>query len=121
MSEAEWRRLRTVETAPPNVECRDVTPGFCQVFILRCEFGANLTRMPGHDLYADNYPHEAALADQPPSGTVYQPDGVRLGSLGVHEHWNNATDKKYSRNLDPKAKGIELVAITASGRLTASR
>jgi len=31
-----------------------------------------------------------------------------LGSLGVHEHWNNAADKKYSRNLG-KGAGIELV------------
>jgi hypothetical protein len=27
----------------------------------------------------------------------------------VHEHWNNATDKKYSRNLGRK-EGIELIA-----------
>ena len=26
-------------------------------------------------------------------------NGTRLKSLGVLEHWNNATDKKYSRNL----------------------
>ncbi len=43
----------------------------------------------------DNYLHEAALADNPPSGTFYNPNGdsVRLQSLGVHEHWNNSTDK----------------------------
>jgi hypothetical protein len=59
----------------------------------------------------DNYLHEAALAGNPPSGTVYDPDGdgARLSSLGVHEHWNNATEKKYSRNLG-KSEGIELVA-----------
>lgn len=58
----------------------------------------------------DNYLHEAALANNPPSGTVYDPerDGSKLASLGVHEHWNNATDKKYSRNLGTGA-GIELV------------
>jgi hypothetical protein len=58
---------------------------------------------------ADNYLHEAAQAAKPPSGTVYNPDktGV-LASLGVHEHWNNATDKKYSRNLGRK-QGIELI------------
>ena len=58
----------------------------------------------------DNYLHEAALADNPPSGTVYDPegDGTRLTSLGVHEHWNNPKDKKYSRNLGT-GKGIELV------------
>jgi len=58
----------------------------------------------------DNYLHEGAQADKPPSGSFYDPDGdrLRLASLGVHEHWNNATEKKYSRNLG-KNKGIELV------------
>ena len=59
---------------------------------------------------ADNYMHEAAQAGKPPSGTVYNPDGRgALASLGVHEHWNNPTDKKYSRNLGSK-QGIELIA-----------
>jgi hypothetical protein len=60
----------------------------------------------------DNYLHEASRADNPPSGTTYCPDsaGSRLTSLGVHEHWNNATDRKYSRNLGPSGTGIELVA-----------
>ena len=58
----------------------------------------------------DNYLHEAAQANNPPSGTYYAPnkDGVRLSSLGVHEHWNNPTDKQYTRNLSPTGKGIEL-------------
>lgn len=58
----------------------------------------------------DNYLHEAAQADNPPSGTVYDPenDGIPLESLGVHEHWNNPTDKQYSRNLG-NGEGIELV------------
>ncbi len=58
----------------------------------------------------DNYLHEGALADNPPSGTLYDPegDGTRLASLGVHEHWNSATDKLYSRNLET-GEGIELV------------
>jgi hypothetical protein len=34
------------------------------------------------------------------------------GGAGAHEHWNNATDKKYTRNLNPTANGIELVYIT---------
>jgi len=52
-----------------------------------------------------------ALADNPPSGTFYDPehDGIPLASLGVHEHWNNAVEKKYSRNLGT-GQGIELVA-----------
>ncbi len=59
----------------------------------------------------DNYMHEAALADAPPSKTVYDPNqqGKPVGSLGVHEHWNNPADKQYSRNLG-KREGIELVA-----------
>ncbi len=58
----------------------------------------------------ENYLHEAALAENPPSKTVYDPegDGTRLASMGVHEHWNNPVDKKYSRNLGT-GSGIELV------------
>jgi hypothetical protein len=61
---------------------------------------------------ADNYLHEAALAGKPPSGTVYDPegDGRPSTSLGVHEHWNNPTDRKYSRNLGKK-EGLELIAV----------
>jgi hypothetical protein len=63
----------------------------------------------------DNYLHEMALANQPPSKTVYDPekDGKPLKSLGVHEHWNNAAEKKYSRNLGTGA-GIELVSLQPS-------
>ena len=57
---------------------------------------------------AEDYLHEAALAGNPPSGTIYQAGGQRLSSLGVHEHWNNASDKQYSRNLGT-SNGIELV------------
>jgi hypothetical protein len=58
--------------------------------------------------------HEAALADNPPSGTCYDPehDGVCMTSLGVHEHWNNSSDKKYSRNLGV-GNGIELLYLTS--------
>jgi hypothetical protein len=65
-----------------------------------------------HKSGADDYLHEAAEANNPPSGAFYDPNhsGTRLASLGVHEHWNNATDKQYSRNLDPvNGTGIELV------------
>jgi uncharacterized protein (DUF362 family) len=59
---------------------------------------------------ADNYLHEAAQAGKPPSGTVYNPDSSgTLASLGVHEHWNDAAARKYSRNLGGK-EGIELIA-----------
>ncbi|MBN2350813.1 MAG: DUF362 domain-containing protein [Bacteroidales bacterium] len=61
-------------------------------------------------MYSDFAMEEMALANNPPSGTVYDPerDGTRLKSLGVTEHWNNAKDKQYSRNLKT-GEGIELV------------
>ena len=61
---------------------------------------------------ADNYLHEAAQADDPPSGTFYDPenDGIPLQSLGVHEHWDNPANKQYSRNLG-RSEGIELIKI----------
>jgi uncharacterized protein (DUF362 family) len=63
---------------------------------------------------ADDYLHEAALADDPPSGTFYDPNHAvattRLASLGVHEHWNSPREKRYSRNLGMD-EGIELIAV----------
>ena len=61
-------------------------------------------------MYSDYSVNESALADNPPSGTVYDPerDGTRLNSLGTSEHWNNPIDKKYSRNLKT-GNGIELI------------
>jgi uncharacterized protein (DUF362 family) len=50
-----------------------------------------------------NFLHEAALADNPPSKTDYE-----LPGLGVHDHWNNLAEKKYGRNLGLR-EGIELV------------
>ena len=63
-------------------------------------------------MYSDYSLNESALANNPPSGTKYDPerDGIRLTSLGVSEHWNNPADKKYSRNLG-KNNGIELVPV----------
>jgi hypothetical protein len=60
----------------------------------------------------DNYLHEAALAEAPPSGTYYDPenDGEEMTSQGVHEHWNNPLSKQYSRNLSI-GNGIELIAL----------
>jgi hypothetical protein len=66
---------------------------------------------------ADRHLREAALANDPPSGTVYKPDGVRLPSLGTQEHWNNAKDMQYSRNLGT-GNGIELVKIPVGTPVT---
>ena len=61
----------------------------------------------------ENYLHEAGFVSNAPSGTVYyNGDGKKVDNLGVHEHWNNTKDKKYSRNLGEK-EGIELVYLAA--------
>ena len=62
-------------------------------------------------LNCDNYMHEGAQADAPPSLVSYDPegDGTPLdASLGVHEHWNDDLLRQYSRNLGT-GDGIELV------------
>jgi hypothetical protein len=67
---------------------------------------------PDRLLYCDKYLEEAASIGNPPSGTAYDPEqdgSVLKGSLGVLEHWNNAIDKQYSRNISPDGKGIELL------------
>ena len=57
----------------------------------------------------ENYLHEAGLVSNAPSGTIYTDSfGETITNLGVHENWNNAADKQYSRNLG-KSEGIELV------------
>jgi len=76
-----------------------------------------------HRAGTNDYLIEAALANNPPSGTFYDPDHkanvVRLTSLGVYEHWNNPKDKQYSRNLGT-GKGIELVKVTKAVKKTAA-
>lgn len=60
----------------------------------------------------ENYLHEAGMIHDAPSGTVYNNgNGEKAGNLGVHEHWNNSAEKKYSRNLG-KNEGIELIKIS---------
>ena len=59
----------------------------------------------------ENYLHEAGLVSAAPSGTVYTDSrGNAVTNLGVHEHWNNSSEKLYSRNLG-KNEGIELVKL----------
>ncbi len=90
------------------------------VDFLRAEQAANpaLTDVRGQ---VDNYLHEAAQMAKPPSGTKYDPegDGAIPPSLGVHEHWNNATERQYSRNLKTGA-GIELVTLHETKTTVAS-
>jgi hypothetical protein len=63
----------------------------------------------------DDYMHQAADHSKWPQGIIYDPDrtGKPIPVLGVHEHWNNSTDKQYTRNLGT-GKGIELVSIPDS-------
>jgi hypothetical protein len=63
----------------------------------------------------DDYLHQAADKANWPVNIVYDPedDGTPISSLGVHEHWNNATDKQYSRNLK-SGQGIELISTPKS-------
>jgi len=60
----------------------------------------------------DDYLHQAASSEWWPKGMVYDPDnsGTPLKSMGVHEHWNNADEMKYSRNFG-NGTGIELIRI----------
>ncbi len=82
---------------------------------LRTEFSGNMggTGISGA---IDDYLHEAALADDPCSGTFYDPmhplgdpGKTRIGSIGTHEHWNSSTNKQYTRNLGT-GPGIELIS-----------
>ncbi len=61
----------------------------------------------------DDYLIQAADPTQWPENFVYDPenDGTSLTSLGVHEHWNNATDKQYSVELGI-GNGIDFVKLT---------
>lgn len=60
----------------------------------------------------DDYLHQAADSSLWPQDIIYDPDGdgIVIASLGVHEHWNNALDKNYSRNLGT-GEGIELIKV----------
>lgn len=65
---------------------------------------------------SEDFLHQAASPENWPEGIQYDPenDGSILTSLGVHEHWNNAIDKLYSKNLGI-GNGIELVTNMTSG------
>jgi len=81
--------------------------------ILKAEFTS--------DKHAETYPqmegvddhlYQAADSSFWPAGVRYDPerDGTVIGSLGVHEHWDNAIDQKYSRDLGT-GTGIELMKL----------
>jgi hypothetical protein len=70
-----------------------------------------------------DYIYQAADPANWPAGIKYDPSSEShnspVGSLGVQEHWNNSTDKQYSRNLGT-GNGIELInklVVTGTHRL----
>jgi hypothetical protein len=64
----------------------------------------------------DDYLHQAADKANWPDGIHYDPeqDGTDIPSLGTHEHWQNASTRAYSRNLQT-GNGIELFQVPAVG------
>ena len=86
---------------------------------LRTEYnGINQSEDYPNWLGVDDYLHQAADTTNWPDNFTYNPDNEGpLKSLGVHEHWNNAENMQYSRNLG-NDYGIELIQI--SGELVSS-
>jgi len=77
------------------------------------DWGDNHGPFP-HYAGSDDFLHQAA--DKANWAVTYDPenDGTELpASLGVHEHWNNAADMQYSRNLG-EDEGIELVYMSSN-------
>ena len=70
-----------------------------------------------------DYIFQAADPANWPAAIKYDPNSAShtspVGSLGVQEHWNNKTDKQYSRNLGLNS-GIELISVPSSLVVTTS-
>ena len=80
---------------------------------LRSEFTVESQRDPSVQMPGvDDYLHQAADSANWPKGIKYDPNGTGqyIASLGVHEHWNDAIKKQYTRNLGT-GNGIELMEI----------
>jgi hypothetical protein len=60
----------------------------------------------------DDYLHQAADSANWPEDIIYDPenDSTLISTMGVHEHWNNATDMLYTRDLET-GEGIELIKL----------
>lgn len=104
----EWSASYFMSLDPVAIE------SVCMDFLF-AEFGKELgfsgapAFKKGSSQNCDNYLKEAAKGHNDRLGD-YRPNGVKIGSLGVFEHWNNAKDKQYSRNLGRK-EGIELITV----------
>lgn len=104
----QWSASYFMSLDPVAIEC------VCMDFLF-AEYGKELgfsgmNGFPkGSSKNCDNYLKEAAKGWNAQFGD-YRPNGVKTGSLGAFEHWNNAKDKQYSRNLGRKT-GIELYEV----------
>lgn len=104
----QWSASYFMSLDPVAIEC------VCMDFLF-AEYGKELgfsgmNGFPkGSSRNCDNYLKEAAKGWNSQFGD-YRPNGVKTGSLGAFEHWNNATDRQYSRNLGKNA-GIELYSV----------
>ena len=104
----QWSASYFMSLDPVAIEC------VCTDFLF-AEFGGELgfSGAPqfkkGSSQNCDNYLKEAAKGWNAKFGD-YRPNGIKTGSLGVFEHWNNSCDKQYSRNLG-KDDGIELYKV----------
>ena len=104
----QWSASYFMSLDPVAIEC------VCMDFLF-AEFGGELgfSGAPqfkkGSSQNCDNYLKEAAKGWNAKFGD-YRPNGIKTGSLGVFEHWNNSCDKQYSRNLG-KDDGIELYKV----------
>lgn len=108
MFDGQWSASYFMSLDPVAIEC------VCMDFLF-AEYGKELgfSGAPqfkkGSSLNCDNYLKEAAKGHNEQLGD-YRPNGLKTGSLGTFEHWNNATQKQYSRNLGKK-EGIELYVV----------
>lgn len=104
----QWSASYFMSLDPVAIECVGLD-------FLFAEFGGELgfSGAPqfkkGSSQNCDNYLKEAAKGWNAKWGD-YRPNGVKTGSLGVFEHWNNAQDKQYGRNLG-LGYGIELFRV----------
>ena len=81
--------------------------------LLRTEFNGQNGKVNRPNMGAvDDYLHQAADSNNWAPGIHYDPDkdGIKLYSIGVHEHWNDAIHKQYTRDLGT-GLGIELIKI----------
>ncbi len=102
-----WSSSLFVSMDPVAVE--SVAFDFLRTEFSRSEHDIKYIYKPG----TDDYLHQAAHSGNWPENLTYQPDGDGLAmadSLGVHEHWNDPVEKKYSRNKGMD-KGIELINV----------